>query len=180
MKCQSCTTKNVVWGLGFCKKCGGTTPSSMYKCCDACAQQLQQCQVCGVGMGSNASAAPTQSGPAAYIVKVTIADDRQTIKGVRTGEMIEITLDEDQYAGKEWGIKTCPSVFAKQDNGIFTQNHRNPQYGVRTFTFACQNAGIEKIELHEVQRSYSYGWGGGGGVTPVPGGKTFEVTIEIS
>mgnify|MGYP003386571808 CR=1 FL=1 len=180
MKCTPCHSKHVVWGLGFCKKCGGTTQSSMYKCCDKCAQQLQQCQVCGVGMGAGSTSTPTQPGPSVYIIKVDAKDNGQTITGVRTGEHIEIMLDEDQYAGKEWGIKNVPSAFAKQHNGEFTQNPQNPQYGVRTFLFDCQRAGIEDIELHEVQRSYSYGWGGGGGYTPVPGGKTFKVTIEIN
>lgn len=183
MKCQSCQNKNLVWGLGFCKKCGGTTPSSMYKCCDKCAQDLQQCQVCGIGMGpgANSSSGSTSKPTSAYTIKVTARENGQTIKGVRVGELVEITLNEDQYSGKEWGIKGCPAAFAKQGSGVFTQDPQNPQYGVRTFTFACQSAGIETIELHEVQRSYGYGfWGGGGGYTPVQGGQTFAVTVEMS
>ncbi len=182
MKCQTCTGKNLVWGLGFCKRCGGTTPSNMYRCCDKCAQDLQQCQVCGIGMGPGASSSSsnTTSKQNAYLVKVIDRNNGQTIKGVRVGELIEITLEEDQYSGKEWGIKNCPAAFDKQDNGVFTQNPQNPQYGVRTFTFACKQVDIASLELHEVQRSYGYGyWGGGGGTTPVNGGKTFAVTIEV-
>lgn len=181
MKCQACQNKQTTWGLGFCKKCSGTTPSSGYMYCDSCAQQLQQCQICGTAMGTAAGGHSSHhSGPTAYAIKVTSKQNGQTIKGVRTGEHIEISLEEDQYSGNEWGLKSKDYQFSSVGSAQFTQNPRNPQYGTRTFTFACNSAGIAEIELHEVQRSWSYGWGGGGGTTPVPNGQTFKVTIEIS
>ncbi|MGC5276187.1 hypothetical protein ACPXAM_23915, partial [Escherichia coli] len=85
-----------------------------------------------------------------FITKVTAKDDGKTIKGVRTGEHVEITLDEDQYAGKEWGLKSKDWQFNAVSSGQFTQNPQNPQYGTRSFVFSCSNAGIGDIELHEV------------------------------
>lgn len=180
MKCQTCQNKQTSWGLGFCKKCSSTTPSSGFMYCDKCAQQLQQCQVCGTGMGSGSSASvSSHCGPTPFAIKVTSKQNGQTIKGVRTGEHVEITLDEDQYSGKEWGLNSKNWRFSSEGTPQFVQNPRNPQYGTRTFTFSCGSAGTGEIELHEVQRSYSY-WGGGGGTTPAPGGQTFKVTIEVS
>lgn len=180
MKCQSCQNKNTTWGLGFCKKCSATTPSSGYLYCDNCSQQLSQCQVCGIGMGSSASSHAVASGKTPFATKLTVKDNGKTVKGVRTGEHIEITLDEDQYSGREWGLKSKDYELSTVSSGQFTQNPQNPQYGTRTFVFSCQSAGIADVELHEVQRSYSYGWGGGSGTTPVQNGQTFKVTVEIS
>jgi hypothetical protein len=180
MKCQTCQNKQTTWGLGFCKKCGGNVPSSGYRYCDNCSQQLQQCQVCGTGMGSGSSSSSSSSGPTPYTTKVTTRDNGSTVKGVRTGEHVEITLDEDQHSGKEWAVKSKDWQFSTVSSGQFTQNPRNPQYGTRTFVFSCSSAGIGEIELHEVTRSYGYGWGGGGGYSPAPGGQTFKVSVEVS
>jgi hypothetical protein len=183
MKCPTCTNKPIVWGLGFCKKCSASVPSSGYKYCDACSQQLQQCQTCGQGVGTSASSAPAQpSGPSPFITKVSAKDAGKTLTGIRTGEHVEITLDEDQYAGKEWGIKSNGWRTTRISSGAFTQNPQNPQFGTRSFVFSCDSAGTVDIELHEVQRHYNYGWGfgGGRGTSPVPGGKTFTVTLDIS
>lgn len=181
MKCQPCQSKQTSWGLGFCKKCSANVPSSGYMYCDKCAQQLSQCEVCGIGVGtSSGSGSAHQSGPSAFITKVTAKQNGQTIKGVRTGEHVEITLDEDQYSGKEWGVKSKDWQFSTVSSGQFTQNPQNPQYGTRTFVFSCTSAGPGDIELHEVQRSYSWGFGGGGGYTPAPGGQTFKVSIDVS
>ena len=181
MKCQTHQNSQPTgFGLCFCKKCSTTVPFVGYTYCDKCSQQLQQCEVCGIGVGSGSSSGSAQSGPSVYMTKVTAKQNGQIIKGVRTGEHVEITLDEDQYAGKEWAVKSKDWQFSTVSSGQFTQNPQNPQYGTRTFVFSCTSAGPGDIELHEVKRSYSWGFGGGGGYTPVPGGQTFKVSIEVS
>lgn len=181
MKCTSCQPKQVNFGLGFCRKCSATTASSSYTLCDACAKQLSQCQMCGIGIGTTGSTGTTttRSGPSPYKVKVDDKMHGQTVTGVRTGEQVEITLPEDQYAGKEWGINNKDWNFSTVDSGTFYQNPNNNRYGVRVFVFDCVRSGLATINIHEVQRYYGYGWGGGGGYTPVPGGKTFKITIDI-
>ena len=180
MKCTGCSSKHVNFGLGFCRKCSATTASTSYTLCDACAKQLSQCQMCGIGVGTTSGAiAATATGPSPYMVRVTDKQDGQTITGVRTGEHVEISLPEDQYSGKEWAVKTKDWSFSTVSSGTFFQNPQKPQFGVRVFVFDCTRSGKASIEMHEVQRYWGYGWGGGGGTTPVPGGKTFKITGDI-
>lgn len=179
MKCTTCQGKNVNFGLGFCRKCSATTASNSYTLCDNCAKQLSQCQMCGIGVGSGTSSPISSTGPTPYTVRVTDKEDGKTITGVRTGELVEISLPEDQYSGKEWGIKSKDWNFYTMDSGTFYQNPQNNRYGLRVFVFECTRSGQGTIQIYEVQRSYSWGWGGGHGTTPVPNGKVFKVTIDI-
>lgn len=179
MKCTPCQAKQVNFGLGFCRKCSATVASSSYTLCDACSNQLSQCQMCGIGVGSGTSNPVTGTGPSPYMVRVTDQDDGKTITGVRTGEQIEISLQEDQYSGKEWGVKSKDWQFYTQNAGTFYQNPQNQRYGLRVFLFDCVRSGQGTIYIHEVQRYYGWGWGGGGGTTPVPNGKVFKITIDI-
>lgn len=179
MKCDGCKNKQLNYGLGFCRKCSATTPSNSCHLCDACSTQLSQCEVCGTGIGSQASGSSYASpGGNTYKVTLRAKDNGKTIGSVRVGEQVEIELDEDQYSGKEYGVKQKDSQFGLAGN-TFTQNAQNPRYGARSLLFDCLRPGTGEIELHEVQRNWYSGWGGGGGHTPVPNGKTFKVTVDV-
>lgn len=112
-----------------------------------------------------------------FVTKILAGQEGATITGVRMGEQIEISLEEDQYSGREWSLKSNDEHLVMSGKSSFTLNPQNPQFGMRTFRFDCTGFGPGDIELHEVVSDFGFGDFGG---APIPGGKTFRVTVEVN
>jgi len=112
-----------------------------------------------------------------FVTKIVAQNDGATIAGVRLGEQIEISLEEDQYSGRQWAVKFNEVNLTLVGKGTFTVNPRNPQFGMRVFRFDCSGFGPGDIELHEVVSEFAFGEFAG---SAIPGGKTFRVCIEVS
>lgn len=181
MLCKDCAGKSAPPGLGFCSKCAGVTPSPSFSLCDSCATSLNQCKHKQHGTGGTGGGpVPTPSGPSAYRVVLNKKDSGKTISGVRVGEQIEISLDEDRYSGREFAVDSYDRWMFSSQGQTFVYNSSNPQYGQRVFTFDVTGSGSGDIELHEVQYQWSRSPWGGGSYVPVPNGQTFKVTVDVT
>jgi len=178
MLCNHCQSKQTLAVPGKCKNCGGVTTHFAYGLCPTCGQKLDQCLWCEAPLNAGQPAILVSS---VYVTKVRESTDNgKTFKSMHVGEEIHMEMDEDQYAGKEWDVKApLPSGFKLKTKGQFSQNSQNGQYGVRTFVFEVVGTAGGDIELHEVQRTWSW-WGSGyGSSTPVAGGKQFKATFQV-
>jgi predicted secreted protein len=116
-----------------------------------------------------------------YLTKVREATDlHETFKGLRAGEEIHIEMNEDQYSGKQWEVtKPLHTSFRLKLKGPFVQNPQDGQYGTRTFVFEVVGSGSGNIELHEVQRVWSWFSTISSSTAPVVGGKQFNCVFQI-
>ena len=116
-----------------------------------------------------------------FFTKVREATDQgKTFKGLLPGEEIHIEMDEDQYSEKEW-VVTGPlaACFRLKLKGQFVQSQQDPQYGIRTFVFEVVGTGTGDIELHEIERGWSWYSQRTGISTIVAGGKQFKCTFQV-
>ena len=176
--CSTCQSKQAQHFLGTCQKCNTVTTSFNYQLCDTCAEQLQECKWCRTPLGAGSHSSVAAASTVLHVVKRD-ADNGCNIKGMNIGEQVHISLEEDQYSGKEWGIKSTSYGIGNPSGSTFAPDPQDPQYGTRTFVFDLYKSGSFTIELHEVSRYYGWGWGGGGGSTPVQNGKTWKCTVQV-
>lgn len=158
--------------------CTAITASLSIKLCDSCAANQNMCKMCMCNLsGVGTTPTPTVSG----IVFITArdADNGKTFSSMKVGEQIHIELDEDQWSGKEWDVKSTGVGLSRQLGSQFIQDPTNYQYGTRKFVIDIRQAasGISGgvIELHEVYRSWYYRYS----TTAVPGGKTWKILVDV-
>jgi predicted secreted protein len=178
--CTPCQGKVTINTPGSCTKCNAPTTHFAYRLCNACSTHLQECEWCQVPLQGAPSTAPVQAGATPYFITLNDKDDGKTFKNLQIGEEIHVTLEEDQYSWREWDVNTYNRGRLRfLSKGQFVPDPANPQYGMRTFKFEVVGSGNGDIELHEVQRSWSW-WGGGHqGGTPVQGGKKWKADIVV-
>lgn len=178
--CQSCQGKHTLNVPGKCTSCGSLTTHFAYALCDACSAKQDECEWCQTPLSAGASSplAATQAG--VFFVTCRDVDDGKTFK-MRIGEEIHVTLPEDQYAWREWDVKSVPYGLKVKTRGNFVPDQGNPQFGTRTIILEVRASGNYLLELHEVQRSWSWGWSGGssGGGQPIPGGKIWKANFDV-
>ncbi len=176
--CSTCQKKRPQIFVGTCLKCKAVTTSFDFQLCDACAQNLQQCQWCRGPLAATGPAAAVPQTPSPYYYVKGDTDNGSTIKNATAGEQVHIRLSEDQYSGKQWDIKSVgPGIARPSGGGTFIPDPQNPQYGQRTFVFGLKSTGTYDIVMHEVTRN-CWGWSGSGG-QPAPNGKTWKITVQI-
>jgi len=183
MLCNPCQQKATIQVPGSCTKCSAMTTHFAYKLCNACSQQLQECEWCQIPLQAGTTSPTATPQPTPYFVTVTDKDAGKTISGLRRGEQIHVILDEDQYSWREWDVdtKNSSSNFKLLQRGQFVPDPQNPQYGTRTFVFEVVSTGQGAIKMHECQRSWSWGWiPRPVTLTPVVGGKTWDATFQAS
>ncbi|MBX9942046.1 MAG: protease inhibitor I42 family protein [Candidatus Obscuribacterales bacterium] len=178
--CQTCQGKSTLNVPGKCTSCGSLTTHFAYRLCDACSAKQDECEWCQTPLSAGASSplAVTQAGVS--FVTCRDVDDGRTFKNMRVGEEIHVILPEDQYAWKEWATKSLPYGLREKVRGAFTPDQHNPQYGTRTIIYEVRANGNYLLELHEVQRSWSWGWSGSQPtLQPIPGGKVWKATFDV-
>lgn len=176
--CSTCQNKKPQVFLGTCRKCSAVTTSFDFQLCDTCAQNLQECKWCRAPLGATSPSGPVHQTASPYFYVKQDSDNGATIKGATINEQVHVQLSEDQYSGKQWGIKTTGFGIGRPSaGGTFAPDQGNPQFGRRIFVFDLKHTGTYDIVMHEVSRGW--GWGGGGGGTPVANGKTWKITVKI-
>lgn len=186
--CPTCSNKTPshIGGGGCTGKpngnaCNTITTSISFKLCDNCAQAINQCKWCLANMnGSGTNPGSTPVGIRFITVRDT--DNGKTFKNMNVGEQVHIELDEDQWSGKEWDIKSTGVGLNRQMASIFIQDPTNYQYGTRKFIIDIRSSASGQtgvIEVHEVTRRYGGWYGYGYGGTPVPNGKTWSIKVEV-
>lgn len=184
MLCTNCTNLSLPTNVaGRCRKCSGLTEYFAYKLCSDCSEEQDQCERCEMPLTALSSPLVTP-GSAAYRVTLTDADDGKSVPGMKVGEEIVVTLEEDQYSQTEWGLKyhtAAAYMFKLKANNGFTPYQGQYQKGTRELVFEVIGTGKGDLELEEKVRTYSwYRSIATPSTTPAPNGKKWKCTVTAS
>ncbi len=188
MICNECGNKSKPIALaGTCKKCQGQTSCFSYKLCDDCSDEINACEWCERGIDDNGDPVKSNSATSvipdgSYIIALADKQNGTSVKGLRSGEYVTVTLKEDQYSNKEWDLKPGhdKKVVLYAHRGEFEPDADDMQFGTRTFVFKVSGSGNTTISFHEVNRIWSwFGHTNGQVATPVVNGQTFSANLEV-
>jgi hypothetical protein len=179
MLCKTCENLPLPTNVaGACRSCTANTGYFAYKLCEDCSEDLDQCERCEAPLSALASSI-NKPGPTAFRVNLTDADDGKTVPGMRPGEEIVVTLEEDQYSQTEWGPAfTYSSYFRLKANNGFTPYAGQYQKGTRELVFEVSTTGTNDLELEEKVRTYSwYSQSASPSTVSAPNGKQWKCTV---